>query len=74
MPKAVYGVDPFRKISAKRCCLHILNYRQIFENLYFLLNAGAKCQDGSIDYQRSTVHRPFFRVESVNWLMTGKYH
>jgi len=72
MPKAIYGVDLSRKICAKRCCLHILNYRQIFENLYFLLNAGTKSPDGSTDYQRSTVHRPFSGAGSANWLMTGE--
>jgi hypothetical protein len=64
------GREPLRRIGAIQCCLHIQNYRQIFENLYFLLNAGTRCPCGTVDYQRSTVHRSFL-MESVNWLMAG---
>jgi hypothetical protein len=47
-------------MNAKRCCLHILNYRQISENLYFLLSSGTRSPYETSDYQRSTVDRPFF--------------
>jgi len=57
---AVYGKNQFRKIGAKRCCLDILNYRQISENLYFLLNAGTRSPYETIDYQRPTVYRFIF--------------
>jgi hypothetical protein len=46
-----------------------VNYRQISENLYFLLNAGARSPYESIDYQRSTVHRPI--IERIGELAAG---
>jgi hypothetical protein len=63
-------------MGAKRCCLHILNYRQIFENLYFLIECGARCPDKAADYQRSTVCRPFCNrigVLADGWRIPMKY-
>jgi hypothetical protein len=46
-----------------------VNYRQISENLYFLLNAGARSPYESIDYQRATLHRLI--LEKIGELAAG---
>jgi len=66
----------FERFGVKRCCLPILNYRQLSENLYFLLNTETRSPFETLDYQRSTVHRPVFeRIGELaaGWRISLKY-